>query len=129
VYTALTLLSLVFGSHAHAAEPAVITLSCDGKMTTGVNGKPEPVSKMGLIVNLDNQTVSFSGVVVGIRKADAANIAFDGDSNDGPYMTHVDGNIDRVTGSASFGVIVSTRSTPLTNSVYDLLCKPTTRIF
>ena len=67
--TVMTLLMLaVADRHAQAAEPAVITLSCDGKLTnTKVrNAKQEPITKMDLVVNFAERTVSFSGHLAGI---------------------------------------------------------------
>jgi hypothetical protein len=39
--------------YALGAEPTVITLSCDGKLTNTrlSNAKPQPINKMNLVVN------------------------------------------------------------------------------
>ena len=77
--TLLALLLLMAGQHARAAEPKVITMSCDGTLTSRVdNVKPEPMKKMGVVVNLDERTVSFLGYVAHIKDVDAANITFGG---------------------------------------------------
>lgn len=60
-----------------AADDQVITLSCDGRVTAGT-GRAEPVSKMGMVVNLAEQTVAFVGHVVGLSRLDSANVAFSG---------------------------------------------------
>jgi hypothetical protein len=71
---------LVFMSAcAQAAETTVITLTCDGKKTDAKasDAKPEPVEKLGLVVNLGERTVSgFAGIVARIAKVDAAQISF-----------------------------------------------------
>jgi hypothetical protein len=109
---------VVAESHAEATEPTVITLSCDGKLTnTRVsNAKPEPISKMNLVVNFAERTVSFSGHLVGIHKADVAHISFSGENN------AVHGEIDRVTGA-----MWATTDSDSTTFAYNLLCTPTTR--
>lgn len=116
--TATALPVLLAWHHAQAAEPTVITLSCDGKLTnTKVsNAKPESISKMGLVVNFAERTVSFSGHLVGIDKADVAHISFSGENN------AVHGEIDRVTGA-----MWATAHSDVTTFAYKLLCKPTTR--
>ena len=69
-------------SLAQAEEPMAITLSCDG--TTKAYLKSEesinPVTKMGVVVNLAERTVSFDGLVAHIDHVDAAVIYFGGDS-------------------------------------------------
>jgi hypothetical protein len=99
--------------HAHAAEPTVITLSCDGNVTnTRVrNAKPEPITKMNLVVNFAERTVSFSGHLVGIDKADVAHVSFSGENN------AVHGEIDRVT-----GITWATTDLDAKTFVYKLLC-------
>jgi hypothetical protein len=47
----MTLALALAGHYAQAAEPTVITLSCDGTITTTANdAKPELVNKMGVIL-------------------------------------------------------------------------------
>jgi hypothetical protein len=72
----LVLLPLAMVENALPAEPTVITLSCDGQMLAGVNAKPETVSKIGVVVNLAEQTVSFLGHVVTIDEVDTTRIHF-----------------------------------------------------
>jgi hypothetical protein len=82
--TVMTFLMLaVADRHAQAAEPTVITLSCDGKLTnTKVrNAKQESITKMDLVVNFAERTVSFSGHLAGIDNADVAHISFSGENN------------------------------------------------
>jgi hypothetical protein len=115
--SALALLSFVLGGHAQATEPTVITLSCDGKLTDikVKNTKPQRISRMHLVVDFAERTVSFSSHLVGIEKADVAHISFSGENN------AVHGEIDRVT-----GVMWATTDSNVTTFVYNLLCKPTT---
>jgi hypothetical protein len=122
---------------AQAAETTIITLSCDGTITDarGSEAKPEPISKMGMVVNLATQTVAgFGGLVAHIDKADAAGVSFSGQgtmnfpgANGTPVSAGgitVIGDIDRVTGAVS-----ATTMTTATTFTYELLCKPATRLF
>jgi hypothetical protein len=118
----ITVVLTVFGFVAAArcalgAEPSVITLSCDGKLTDtrAGNAKPRPINKLNLVVNFADKTVSFSGHSAGIDKADVAHISFSGENN------AVHGEIDRVTG-ATWATTASATAT----LAYKLLCKPAT---
>jgi hypothetical protein len=100
---------------ALAAEPSIIALSCDGKLTnTRVsNAKPQPINKMNMVVNFADKTVSFSGHSAGIDKADVARISFSGENN------AVHGEIDRMTGATW-----ATTTSATVTLAYKLLCKP-----
>jgi hypothetical protein len=118
----LATLSLLLAWHnAQADEPPVITLSCDGTITMG-DAKPEPINKMGFVVNLADHTVTFGGYVAKIDSVDAADIAFSGQGKlsirqqTGTIL--VTGNINRVTGAVS-----AKTATALVTFTYDLLCK------
>ncbi len=117
-------------------EPATITLSCDGKITDAraSEPKPEPITKMGVVVNLTEKTVAgFGGIVARIDKADEVYISFSGQ---GQLTSNVGGNsraiggisvmgdLDRVTGALSV-----TTMTTATIFSYELYCKPATRLF
>ena len=69
-------LTVVCLSSAEAEEPTAITLSCDG--TTKVYVKSDesinPVTKMGVVVNLTERTVLFDGRVAHIDHVDAGTI-------------------------------------------------------
>ena len=69
------LLTMIYLS-AQAEEPTVITMSCDG--TTKVYVKREEsinsVTKMGVVVNVAEHTVSFDGRVAHIEHVDAGTI-------------------------------------------------------
>ena len=58
----LALLLPGYDMQAAETETVVITLSCEGKLTThdstsGRDHEPEPITKMGLLVNLRERTV------------------------------------------------------------------------
>jgi hypothetical protein len=77
-----TLLTVIGLSLAQAEEPTVTTLPCDG--TTKVYVKREEgvnlVTKMSVVVNLAERTVSFDGRIAHIDHVDAGTIFFGGDS-------------------------------------------------
>jgi hypothetical protein len=138
--TILALLLMV-GRHAHAADPKVITLSCDGTSSTrsGLvdDAKPEPTGKVGVVVNLDERTVSFLGYVARITDVDTANINFGGPQIGGNYNGYsigITGNLDRVTGHM---IATTTTSDPtqrpydpnMVMAHYDVLCRATNRVF
>jgi hypothetical protein len=142
--TTLALLLMV-GQHAHATEPKVIALSCDGTFKDTMlssDARPEPMERMGVMVNLDERTVSFGGYVARIKEADSANIAFGGmqvdDERDPFFKIGIMGDIDRVTGHMSATVRIASLPTnandpkkfgPASTILYDLLCKVASRLF
>jgi hypothetical protein len=112
-----TLLTMIGLSSAQAEEPTVTTLSCDG--TTKVYVQREEsinsVTKMGVVVNLGERTVSFDGHVAHIDHVDAAVIYFGGDS-----VKDTTGYIDGKTG-------VMTAITNMDrNEYYELVCPAAT---
>jgi hypothetical protein len=148
--TALVLLPLVLsGGHARAADPTVITLSCDGSVTDKsspptlpTDRDPKPIEKMGVVVNLNERTVSFQGWVVPISIADAAAINFNGEQI-GPvgqiarkegYTTRIDGILDRVTGHMALSTMtyrtkeLSDPNSVITRDYFDVLCKAANRV-
>lgn len=124
---------------ATAAQPTlgqgvdVITLSCEGKITTG-NGS-EPISNMGLVVNIPRRSVEgIAEVVAHIDRVDGASIDFSGIAPvTYPGVQGSLGNVtllgelDRVTGSVSATVTMAGGGGSSMN--YDLMCKPTRRLF
>lgn len=106
----------------HASEASYITLTCDGKVTSGTSLDPkgDPITKVGVVVNLTDHSVSFNGYVVPITKTDAAVILFEGRSQT-PIMntmlsTYLSGSIDRVTGARAATTLVGGNIT--TNGLY-----------
>ena len=60
------LLTVICLSSAQAEGPTVVTLSCDGTAKVYVKreeGKREPISQLGVVVNLAERTVLFDGSV------------------------------------------------------------------
>jgi hypothetical protein len=124
--TTVILLALAAMRHAQAAEPTVITLSCDGTIRDSRasvrNGKP--IKNLGVVANLADKTVSFSSYVIRIDNVTAANISFSGETTTqvggaaGIKITVV-GDIDRVTGA-----MTATTESPIWTDTYDLLCQP-----
>jgi hypothetical protein len=123
----LMILALVFlTGHYALAETSVITLSCDGKMRSGVGKEPgEPIGKLGVVVNFAQNTVTFFEYVVPINSLNATTISFDAQSGQGVFKGHVSGSLDRITGDVV--VVVEKASGSLQE--WDLSCKPATRLF
>jgi len=120
--------SVLAWSDAQATETTVITLFCDGTMTMA-DARPEPVNKIGFVVNLADQTVTFSGYIARITDIDAAQISFSGEKklSNGNIQTGtviVTGHIDRVA-----NVVSATTKTSAAAFTYDLLCKPVSSLF
>ena len=117
-----TLLTMICLSSAQAEEPTVITLSCDG--TTKVYVKSDesinPVTKMGVVVNLAERVVSFDGHVAHIDHVDAAFIYFGGDS-----VKDTTGYIDGKTGSMTATNMDGHKYSEL----YELVCPAATGAF
>ena len=117
-------------SHAQGTGATLLNFSCDGKTVDVVTGdKGGPVHHIGLVVNLADKNVSFSGYVAPFVRVDAANVYFHGTSQN-PYgmSDTVDGTLDRVTGALDATIVTSGSKTTFT-SHFEMLCKPTTRLF
>jgi hypothetical protein len=135
---ATSLLAFLIAGQTCAAEPTVTLLWCDGTLTGRIDRTtPEPMEKMGVVVNLKEQTVSFLGYVARITDVDPANINFGGPQIGGPkhgYSISIAGNVDRVTGHMDAATTTSdpTKRPYDPNAVtfhYDVLCKVTNRVF
>ena len=118
-----TLVTMIGLSSAQAEEPTVIMLSCDG--TTKVYVKRgesniNPVTKMGVVVNLVERTVSFDGHVAHIDHVEAAVIFFGGDS-----VKDTTGYIDGKTGSMTATNMDGHKYSEL----YELVCPAATGAF
>jgi len=136
--TGIMLAVMLAGHYAQATEATVITLSCDGtsQLMGASTNTPEPANKVGLVVNLADNTVTGFGVVACIDRTDAASISFSGE---GPLSLHgarfgtisLTGEMDRVTGAVS--VLTGTSSLRdnkvMSSYTYDLVCKVTNRLF
>src|SRR5262249_43997234 len=110
--TASILLAVAAANFAQAAEPTVITLSCDGTQTGQIDKKtPEPI-RIGVVVDLDKRTVSWLGFVADVGDVDAANITFGGKQSFRGLDIDISGNIDRVTGHMIATTITSNPADP-----------------
>ena len=101
-----------------ASEPTVITLSCEGTVKTNVGnneGQRKVINKVGVVVDLAEQTVSFAGYAAHIENVDAAIVFFGGGED------HATGEIDRASGVMSATTVKDNLATS-----YELFCKPVT---
>jgi len=140
---------LAFAQCALAAEPRVITLSCNGTITDKTTNTPLPADhqpkpvEMGVVVNLDEQTVSFEGYVVPINSVDAAIITFGGEQV-GPiaqlarsqgYRQVIRGSLDRVTGHMDANTNQYPTKQPydpntiVVSDQFDVVCKAAKPVF
>ena len=126
---------------AQAAEPATLTLGCDGTVVTEPNGSPVRVS-MGIIVNftagtvqgLDFMTRSIQGLIgpkdfVKITSTNDLTVAFLGRSSSG---LSINGSLNRVTGELEATYMTSSGEWPqstITTQTLALKCKPAQRMF
>jgi hypothetical protein len=133
---ALALMSLVLGGHGRATENEgkVFMLSCDGTLTRtyGANktADPEALQKVGVVVNLDEQTVFFLGYVVPIDKVDEASINFGARQIvDYGFSVIITGTLDRLTGRMDATTVTSDPTNPNDPIVaalhYDVVCRAT----
>ncbi|MGA8693481.1 MAG: hypothetical protein WB689_06470 [Xanthobacteraceae bacterium] len=97
----------------------MITLSCDGTAKTNVGnneGQRKAINKVGVVVDLAEQTVSFVGYVAHIENLDTTAIFF------GSGTDAATGDIDRASGVMSATTMKGNLATS-----YELFCKPVTR--
>jgi hypothetical protein len=102
------------------AEATILTLPCDGTMTNLTwtsNHKPEPVTNMGLVVNLSEGTVTGFAFPARIYKTDATRVEFKGESGNWSVW----GTIDRITSTVK---ATTTVLYPISVHSWDLICKP-----
>jgi hypothetical protein len=102
------------------AEATILTLPCDGTMTNLTwtsDHKPEPVTNMGLVVNLSEGTVTGFAFPAGIYKTDATRVEFKGESGNWSVW----GTIDRITSTVK---ATTTVLYPISVHSWDLICKP-----
>ena len=131
--TAMMLALLLAGHSAQAAEPTVVNLSCDGTMA--IVGDPtetkEPVTKIGLIVNLAAHTLLGFTPAARITKVDDGIVEFEGTAATPLGGTSsVSGSVDRVTGKTSAWTTSTAKDGKrITSDIFDLVCKVTNRLF
>jgi hypothetical protein len=145
--TPLLVLLLMAGQPARSAETTwVITLTCDGKVFSGLAPaapNEKRISKMSVIVNLAEHTVTGfytyngSALIAHIKDIDDASVHFSGSALEFPNTSRessfLSGTINRVTGAAYVFVTRDARDT--TNILgskligaenYHLVCKSRT---
>jgi hypothetical protein len=108
---------LLAGADAHAAEPAVTTLSCDGTAKSNIGdseGQRKPINKVELLVDLAEHKVSFAGYVAHIDDVDGMNVFF--------------GSNDPATGefNGDSGIMSATTVSGNVHTSYELFCKRVT---
>jgi hypothetical protein len=113
-------------------QGSTITLSCNGSSkftaTAAEDLKPEPITNLGIIVNLTDRTVTLNQYVLPITVVNATLVAFDGQQNRGVKGASFDlsGAIDRVTGQTEVDWMYERVGN---NSHWELTCRPATRLF
>jgi hypothetical protein len=131
----VALLAAVPLSAVGAQQPTSITLSCNGTSrltaTAAADLKPDPITSLGIIVNVADRTVTVMNYVTPITGITATLVSFSG--RQGPIVQGVklkpftiDGSIDRVTG---YTTIDWWHENVGDNSSWELACQPTTRLF
>lgn len=121
---ALTLAGALFASVE--ADAQVLTLSCDGTVRVpmvGADNKPEKVTRQGVVVNLNERTVTALGVTSQITNVDAVSVSFTGRT--GEFLS-VHGTLNRIAGHFSASIIwVNQRGELISRTEVELSCKPT----
>jgi hypothetical protein len=115
----------------NAQQGSTITLSCNGTdkltATAAADLKPDPITNLGIIVNLANRTVTLNQYVIPITNVTDTLIQFDGQENWGwGVVVQLSGGIDRVTGGADVGWYFPNVGN---NHRWELTCLPATRMF
>ena len=109
---------LLAGAYAHAADPAVITLSCGGTVKTNIGnneGQRKLINKVELLVDLAEHKVSFAGYVAHIEDVDGMNVFFG--SNEDPATGDINGDSGLMSATAVSGNV---------HTSYELFCKRVT---
>jgi hypothetical protein len=118
-----------------AQQPTSITLSCSGTSkltaTAAADLKPDPITNLGIIVNLADRTVTLMDYVTPITGITATIVSFSG--RQGPVVSGIklkpftiSGSIDRVTG---YTTVEWWHENVGDNSSWELTCRPATRLF
>jgi hypothetical protein len=100
-------------------DTTMFTLSCEGTMTNLVwhsDNKPEPVTKMELVVNLPEHTVTGFAFPARIYKTDATHVEFRGQNGNWSVW----GSMDRVNSTVQ---ATTTSLYPTTIHSWNLVCK------
>jgi hypothetical protein len=127
----LTIAALTLPANAQQ-QGSTITLSCNGAgkltATAAQDAKPDPITNLGVIVNLANRTVTLMGYVLPITTVNSTQVGFNGEQNRGMkgLSYSVSGVIDRVTGQTEVDFMYERIGN---NSHYELTCRPANRMF
>ena len=134
VVTTLTVAALTLPTEAQQ-QSSTITLSCNGTSkltaTAAADLKPDPITGLGIIINVADRTVRFENYVVPITSVAETLVSFNGQQQSvfaglklPPVL--IDGSIDRVTGYATINFLYETVGN---NRSWELTCRPATRLF
>ena len=123
------LLAVLPLSFAHAQQPSNGTSKLTA--TAAADVKPDPITNLGIIVNMADRTVTVMDYVTPITGFTATTVRFSG--RQGPVVSGVklnpftiDGSIDRVTGHAEIDWFHENVGS---NASWELTCRPATRLF
>jgi hypothetical protein len=114
--TSIALLALLLPG----AEATILTLSCDGTVTNLMwhsDHKPEPVTNMGVVTNLSEETVTGFAFPAHIYKTDATRVEFKGENGNWSVW----GSIDRINSGVK---ATTTVLYPISIHSWGLVCKP-----
>ena len=124
---------LLSSTHAQQQQNSII-LSCDGtNKLTAINAaevKPDSITNLGIIVNLADRTVTFMDYVARVTLISATLVSFSGRQTPvvfgvkKPFI--IDGSIDPVTGHTSIDWMYEEIGS---NTLWELTCRPATRLF
>jgi hypothetical protein len=95
----------------------------DSARSHNSDNKPEPITKMGLLINLTEGTVLGFSNPVRVTKSNAVSVSFEG-RNDGKSQFWMGGDIDRITGT-----VIATMTNFGISYNWELHCKPAKRMF
>jgi hypothetical protein len=120
----------------HAQQQNTITLACNGTSkltaTAAANIQPDPITKLGIIVNVADRTVTFMDYVMPVTGINATLVRFEGRQQQTfegqlfgkPFS--ILGLIDRVTGYTEIDWLYEVAGD---NHHWELSCRPATRLF
>jgi hypothetical protein len=120
---------------AQTQQQNLITLACNGTSkltaTAAADLKPDPITNMGIIVNVADRTVTFTDYITPVTGISATLVSFSGRQTPvyagikgKPFI--IDGSIDRVTGHTEVSWWYEDVGN---NTFWELTCRPATRLF
>ena len=111
------------------ADAPVLTLSCGGVVKNFLvsDSVPEKITRMGVLVNLSERTVSGFAHPARITEMSDASVEFSGRFEGDWYIK---GTVDRITGSiGATETITNAKGIMIFGESWDLTCSPTKRVF